>query len=714
VATHVAFLLHMHQPLYVDPERGQALMPWTRLHGARGYLDVARLLDEYGAVAMTINMVPSLVEQLEAVVGGARDTWLDVASRPTGAWTPEERRFLLERFFSVEWSRHVESRPRYRELLEKRGRRIEEVDLAARARTFSDGELRDLTVLFHLAWLGFTAREGNATVAALEAKGRDYSDGDLAAVVGVGLAACARVLPLYRKLAARGQVELSSSPYYHPIVPLLCDTDAARRAQHLLPLPDRFAFPGDARRQIALGRDAHARTFGAAPAGMWPPEGSISPEAVAAYHDEGIAWLASDEGNLWRSLPEGSSRGALYRPYRFEGVDLVFRDREISDRVGFSYAHGDGAAGAADLLARARAGGDAARAAGEGEPLVAVILDGENPWEAYPGSGEPFLRALFEALSRGDGGVRPSAIGHYLRDHPAPAPLARLHSGSWIDSDFHIWIGDPVKNRAWNLLGRARRRLERATAERHVDEAARERALGHLLAAEGSDWFWWFGEPFHTSEKALFDQLFRSHLAAASTALGEPPPEELFEPVASAGARPAVRPPRAFLCPTVDGRVGSYYEWIDAGRYEVPRGAAMAEAPLAAVLHFGFDARTLYLRVDPAEGARARLCAAEVALRLRAPARELALHARPGERSFTVVPPEDGAAAATVGSVGQLACADILEIAIPFAAVPARAGERLELELRLLDSGVTLGRYPRDGFLELVVPDAEFEAAHWL
>ena len=347
--THLAFLLHMHQPHYVEPESGRALLPWVRLHGARAYLDVARLLDEFGDVRMTINFVPSLVEQLEAVSRGARDTWEEIAARPASSWTPDERAFLLERFFSVAWNPNVESRPRYRELLDKRGRRVTPGSIAAAASRFTDGELRDLTVLFHLAWLGFAAREDEPRIAELERKGRGFDEDDLKLVLTVGRRACERVLALYRRLEARGQVELSSSPYYHPIVPLLCDTEAARRARPDLPIPDRFAFPDDGRRQIALGRDEHARAFGHAPIGMWPPEGSISPEAIAAYHAEGIRWLASDEGNLFRSLPAAAAgdRGALYRPWRHGGVDLVFRDRDISDRIGFRYAHGDARAGVA-------------------------------------------------------------------------------------------------------------------------------------------------------------------------------------------------------------------------------------------------------------------------------------------------------------------------------------------------------------------------------
>jgi len=713
--THLAFLLHMHQPLYVDPATGRAAMPWVRLHGARGYLDVAWLLEQHPRVSMTVNFVPSLVEQLRAAADGEIDAYAELALRPS--WSPDERRRLLERFFSVHWARSVETRPRFRELLEKRGRSPSPDELAERARSFTDGELRDLTVLFHLAWIGFAARAADPTVEELEKKGRDFDEADLRAALESIRVACARVLPLWRRLAERGQVELSSSPYYHPIAPLLVDSDCAARAMPGAPLPPRFAFPVDAREQIARARALHEETFGAAPRGMWPPEGSLSPEAVAIYRAEGVAWLATDEGNLWRSLDAveggGQPRGALYQPWRFDGVDLVFRDRELSDRIGFSYAFGEPAASVEDLLGRVRAAASAAPQDGA-PPLVSIILDGENPWEAYAGNGEPFLRALFSSLEEASD-LRAVSIAAHLDEHPSRAALGRLHSGSWIDSDFHIWIADPEKNRAWELLGHARRRLERAI-DAGAPPAAVEKARAHLLAAEGSDWFWWFGEPFHSNEDALFDRLFRAHLAAAWSALGDAVPSELEEPVAGCGGPSrAVREPRGLIRPTVDGRVGSYFEWIDAGRYDVERGSAMAEAPLVTQIHFGFDERNLYVRLDPAPGARDRLRRATVEILLRDDERELVLSAPIDARSLALRERLlDGATSFVErGACGELAFDEIVEASAPFAALRLAPGARAGLAVRLVEDGVQLARHPRESHLPLAVPDDNFAADHW-
>ena len=408
----------------------------------------------------------------------------------------------------------------------------------------------------------------------------------------------------------------------------------------------------------------------------------------------------------------------------------MFRDREISDRIGFAYAFGEARPGVEDLIGRIRhAGrlGAAARADGGEPPLVSVILDGENPWESYPGAGEPFLEGLFTALEQ-DREVGAVAIGQHLAAHPARATLTRLHSGSWIDSDFHIWIADPVKNRAWELLLRARKRWQRAVddagdksrSDAGLSAGRIEEAYGHLLAAEGSDWFWWFGEPFHSAEDATFDRLFRAHLAAAWSALGESVPAELGEPVARGGPSRQAQPPRGLISPTIDGKINRYFDWVDAGRYEVPRGAAMAEGPVFTTLHFGFDERTLYLRLDPAPDARARLRGAALEVTIVDDAREVQLSAPLAAEHFSLRDrgtPDGGDDVARpwrdLGQGGVLGFGEVVELSVPFASLQLAPGARIEFMVQLHQGEVALGRFPRDGRLSLTVPDKNFAADHW-
>jgi alpha-amylase/alpha-mannosidase (GH57 family) len=720
-AGHLSLLLHMHQPDYVDPTSGRAELPWVRLHGARGYLDVARLLDEYEHVRLTVNFVPSLVAQLEEVVAGKKDTWVQVAEKPINEITPEERQFLISRFFSIHWQRAIESRPRYRELLEKRGRTACGEELRRRAADFTNAELRDLTVLFFLSWIGFAAREEDPALEELEARGRDYSLEDLQLVLERQRAACARVRPLYSKLAARGQVELSASPYYHPIIPLLIGTDTARRAQPALPLPEPFAFSEDARMQIEKGIEAHVRAFGERPVGMWPPEGSVSPEAVATFAKARIQWLATDEGILWRSRDRaalGSARGDLYRAYRHGGVDLLFRDRELSDRIGFSYAHGDADGAVRDLLGRAGEAINQSTAGADEAPIVSIFLDGENTWESYPKSGELFLRTLFSAL-RDHPQIESTTLGEHLAGTSSRVELPVLHSGSWIDSDFHIWIGDPVKNRAWELLGRARRRLAQS-AEGALAPAQVEAARAHLLAAEGSDWFWWFGAPFSSAEDELFDRTFRAHLAGAYRALGESVPGDCLRPISDgteAAQASGARPPVALIHPRIsgEGSRGHYYAWQGAGKYDVPRGAAMAGSPYLECIYFGFDLEHLFLRLDPRRDRVSELSSTTMEVEFVTEDRRLILLATPtaNDPQKWELFEEAGEARKALGVGESVAFKRSLELSIPFKKLGVTPRQQVQLAIRLVKDGVALARYPADGQFFLQAPDAAFEAENW-
>ncbi len=713
--THLSFLWHMHQPDYVDPTSGRALLPWVRLHAARAYYDVAALLDEHPHVRLTVNFVPSLVRQLEQVAAGAvEDAWQGVAARPE--WDPADRAFLLQRFFSVHWGRCVETRPRYRELLEKRGRHIPPAalaeTLAARAAEFTTDELRDLTVLFTLAWIGFAARKDAPEVEALEKKARGFDAADLQLLHDLQRRTTQRVLPLYSQLAARGQIELSSSPLCHPIVPLLVDTDHAHRALPQATLPPRFAYPEDGAAQIAAAVERHRATFGQPPIGMWPPEGSVSPEAVALYRQAGVMWLATDEGNLWRSARADGvalQHGDLYRAHAYDGVELVFRDRELSDRIGFTYSGLDASTAVDDLIGRARAAGVSSTAAADRLAIVAVILDGENPWESYPGKGEPFLRRLFTRLAEEEAhGLSTASIGGHLADAPASSTLERLHSGSWIDSDFHIWIADPVKNRAWALLGEARRAWRDARA---VDEAAKQRALDSLWSAEGSDWFWWFGEPFHSSEDALFDGLFRAHLSGVYGALGLAPPVALSRSVDTAAAPNDLTPPWALISPPVhaDGHT-SYYAWQGAGSYTVPRGAVMARAPRTETVWLGFDRARLYVRLDPHPTQGPFPSKSRVELEIKTESGAVRVRGQRG--SWEAFDDSNGQ---LIGTGAPVPAGRTLQIAVPFDVLRLRAGQRFELVVRLACSDGDLAdeRYPLDGSFLVTVPDDQFAREHW-
>jgi alpha-amylase/alpha-mannosidase (GH57 family) len=713
MAVRAVFLWHLHQPEYRDPRTGQPILPWVRQHASRAYNDMAAALERHPQIKAVANWAPSLLVQLEAYAGGTQDVDEQLARKPADALTPEERAHVLRECFSVAWDVWVRPVPRYSELLDKRGTDPRQIDFGERQAAFDAQELRDLQVHFVLAWMGFAARREEPRIAELVAKQRGYSEEEKVFVLDAQRRIASRIVPRWRALADRGQVEITCSPMYHPILPLVIDTESARRAMPTVSLPPRFSHPQDAREQVARGIERARAAFGQRPVGMWPSEGSVSPEVLDLLAASGVRWCATDQGVLERSelelgttLPDGYP--AHYHPY-LAGADhavaMLFRDRELSDRIGFRYAKSDAREAAEDLVSRI--------ADTEEEALVTLALDGENPWEHYPSSGEAFLEALYQRLSAGD--VRTVLPREELRAHPPRARIARLHSGSWIDANFRIWIGHPEDNAAWTLLGEARDALAEAEENGELPRERLEEARGHLLVAEGSDWFWWYGDDFTTENAPEFDALFRRRVAQAWVALGVVPPERLGHPIIaphkdkSAGAAVVVQPSR-LIKPTVDGYGKGYYDWAGAGYYRpgtTSGGAMFRGQGTFSQLWFGFSQTDLYLRLDPAKGAdlsgELRLLVtrggtgAEKSVRLRL---------LPGGAESEAK--DEQGARCGYGRAGT-----VVEMALSRSVLGLVAGERIGLTLRLLREEVEVDRLPRRGEIALAVPDRKFELANW-
>ncbi len=711
----LAFLWHMHQPLYRVPENGEYLLPWVRLHATRAYNDMAWILERHPGIRCTVNFTPVLLEQLDDYAGGrAHDRFHGLTARPPEELDGDERQALLRSFFMVDWETNVRPLPRYWEILQKRGRDVRHADLPRLAASFTDAELGDLQVLFNLAWIGFGALADDEGLRALKEKGRGYGREDVEYLLAAQARIVAGIVPRWRRLAAEGRIELSSTPYHHPILPLVCDTDAARRALPGIPLPPRFAHPDDARWHVREAIASHARRFGAPPAGMWPAEGSVSPEALEILASEGVRWAASDEGVLLHSLPPEATRlRSLYRPWRVTAgggdIAMLFRDRALSDLIGFTYAKAQAREAAEDFTRRLAAIGDAASPDGA---TVGVFLDGENAWEHYPESGHAFLDALYGALEASD---RIETVTMSEAALPASgAPIPRIHTGSWIEASFRIWIGHAEDRQAWTALGRVRDAV--AAAERDGVAAERiERARRHVHAAEGSDWYWWYGEDFTTELAAEFDALFRGHVVQAALAVGAMPPPEALEPIKRLDGPPgadskALREPTVLLTPELDGRETTYFEWQGAGlcRPGQHRGSMYGGAQAFNALRYGFDLESLYLRLDPAESA---VHAAEVGSSVRvgvlAEGRQTAIDVALAPDG-TVRPGQDRGE-----PVGRAVFADVLEIAIPFGALGVRAGAKLALSVHVLRGEVEVERLPRYGYVTLTVPDRDFEGINW-
>jgi alpha-amylase/alpha-mannosidase (GH57 family) len=723
----VCFLWHMHQPYYTDPVSGSASMPWVRVHAAKAYFDMAFLLDRFPRIHSTFNFTPSLLVQLKEIGDGTvKDLFLDHAQRRAADLSPEEQAFLIRHFFSINWATMIRPYPRYHELLVKRGLEIDGQDLQRIARQFTTQELLDLQVWFNLAWFGYGAVQRYPRLGDLRRKNRGFTEEDKEEVLAIQRQTVADIVPMYRRLSDRGQIELTTTPFYHPILPLVIDTEHTRRARPDLPLPSRFRAPEDAEAQLRLAVEYHTSTFGRPPVGLWPSEGSVCPELIPLLRRVGLRWLATDEGVLARSLEASHQpwhrQSQLYRPYRVgpsgEEASIVFRDRDLSDGFGFLYHKTTADIAADDVLRRIK---HTALDAPQEDVLLPIVLDGENPWEHYHGGGEQFLSRLYAALSQGalDEGdsfrVTTAMMSEALAAMPDTPHLSHLHSGSWINQDFKIWIGHAEDNRGWDLVNHTRSRLLEVSANLPLER--RNAAWHELYAAEGSDWFWWYGDDFDTAYKEEFDRLFRTHLRNVWTLAGMEPPALLNVPLCEVRrfqGRDQVSQPLSLLRPTLDGLVTDFFEWRGSGTINPhpPLGAMWKAEGLFTDIRFGFDLEHFYLRLDPDASLKNQHPDLRIECWLQTPVRSYRLEVSlAGADHYVLSERRDGWQA--ISRSERIAWHQVLELAVPFKELQAEQGQALQMTIIVQSNGMEIARYPRHQPVAFAVPGPDFAATVW-
>ncbi len=700
---YVCVLWHMHQPFYKDLISGEYKMPWTRLHAIKDYYGMVQMLDEFPEVHQTFNLVPSLMMQVEEYAAGrAADPFLRLASKPAEELTDADRDFMLRNFVPANPSKIVSRFPRYLEFCD--AWRASDHNTRRALRLFSVQAFRDLQVLSQLAWFDESLFTSDPEVADLVRRGREFTHADQALVATKQAELIAKVLPVYREFARRGQIELSTTPFYHPILPLVCDTQIAEVSHPYVPLPPRFRYPEDARAQLERAREYCREKLGAAPVGLWPSEGSVSDEALGIAAETGFRWAASDNGVLSRTLGRTAGINETYRPYawRRDGRELalVFRDHYLSDLIGFVYQRVGAREAAADFLNRIRENCRGILASGR-DAFVPIILDGENAWEFYDQNGRPFLRELYAGISA-DRGISALTMTEALT-RVEPQPLDRIFPGSWIGANFDVWIGAEEDNKAWESLLRARQTFEEKRG--HVSEDEARLAYEELLISEGSDWCWWYG-PEHASDfRAEFDELYRAHVANVYRALRLEPPEELSRPILKTAAAGIHTPPTGPVRPVIDGVISSYFEWLGAGVYRVDTrsGAMHGKRFLIQELAYGSDGQNLYLRLSFEPAASASLAGMNAHLTLR-PA------GAPALESFVALKFSSGAVECTDARLARHVPADnaaefafqkVLEARLSLAALGVGPGQVLRLQLSFWNQGLPVDAIPQEGWLEI-------------
>lgn len=671
-------------------------MPWVRLHGVKDYLDMAEILKSYPRIKQTFNMVPSLLEQImDYAAGHAFDSSLNLSRKKAATLDEKDKAQIIDKFFQANYDNMISPYPRYKALFDNRKKSSE----------WKEAEWRDLVCLFNLAWID-PSYKNSGRLRDLSEKGSGYTEEDREAILESQTQIISRIVPGLREMMESGQIEISTTPYFHPIMPIVQDSDVARVAMPEVKLPGkRFNHPEDVDRQVAMAVELYSSLFGSNPAGMWPSEGSVSEEIVSSVAKYGIKWMATDEAILKKSL--ALSRGTpgkssaedgseVYSCYRHGGeageILFFFRDHRLSDSIGFIYSSWDAEKAAADFMSKLRKIDEQVAGSKAKDPVVSVILDGENAWEFFKNDGHDFLEALYTEISKADW-LQTSTFSNYLDKGPEIRELKRLFPGSWIDSNFKIWIGHEEDNRAWDLLSRARDELvEFEGAHPDFDKERMRTAWREIYIAEGSDWFWWFGDEHVGPNNDDFDRLYRSHLANVYYMTDREPPAECFTPIRSAYTMRFLTEPIDYISPVIDGKISHYYEWHQAGFFDcLKAGSTMQKASnIVSGIWFGLDPKNMYLRIDPDKTIDpAALAAYDFELEFLIPE----------NKSFLIASRIEGFSEQIKIKYGE-----IIEVAIPLAFIYEKDSPKIVFRILVREGERTVEIWPRGEGLQLHMP----------
>ena len=505
----------MHQPYYKNLLTRESDLPWVRLHGVKDYLDMVQIVEKFPKIKLTFNVVPSLFEQIEDYANaGLSDKYLQLSRKPAEQLTKDDKEFILQNFFSINLDKVISFSPRYYQLYAKRKAKQE----------FNLTDYLDLQVCFNLYWIDPSFRRNIPELKKVAAKERFFTEAEKQIVLEQQLKILREIIPAYKNAQNNQQIEISVTPYYHPILPLLYDTNVAKEANKKTVLPkEEFRYPQDVKYQINSAVEFYKQRFDAAPQGMWPSEEGVSEHIVPYIITSGIKWIVTDEAILFKSLKlKKRDTKLLYQPHllkRKEGeLNIVFRDRNLSDLIGFVY-HGMKEEDAVNNFMSHLENID--KAFKGKDSLVTIALDGENAWEFFRNDGGDFLELLYQRISQADY-VKTTTVSDYLKKNAATNQIKRLSAGSWIYGEFGKWIGNPYKVKAWEWLAQARKAIEKS-------KDPGELAWKQIYILEGSDWFWWAGE----DPDGSFDRLFRLHLTNFYKLINKEPPAYLSTPLVS-------------------------------------------------------------------------------------------------------------------------------------------------------------------------------------
>ncbi|MFH1508526.1 MAG: glycoside hydrolase family 57 protein [Candidatus Omnitrophota bacterium] len=515
---NLAFIFHMHQPYYKNLLTQESGLPWVRLHGTKDYLDMVKILEKYPGIQQTFNLVPSLVEQIEDYgQGKVKDKFLELSRKENVDLNAQEKNFIKDNFFMINRSKVIDMHPRYLELYY----------MKQAGKDFQLKDYLDLVVWFNLSWIDPIFRDSDPGLQKIIQKARFFNEDDKNHVLDAHLKILNSIIPCYKQFVDKGQVEVTVSPYYHPILPLLYNNRIAREANNKTVLPkELFAYPSDAKAQIDMAVEFYHARFGDSLTGMWPSEEAVSEHILPFIIESEVKWIVTDEAILFKSLKaKKRDTRLLYQPYilkREEGeLNIIFRDRNLSDMLGFIYHTWKANDAVTDFMRHLENINSAFK---KEDILVVIAMDGENAWEYYANDGHDFLNLLYQRLMETDF-VKTTTLKKYFENNPKAKKrnIKRLAAGSWIYGEFGKWIGNPHKVKAWEWLAAARKEIKKLEDEGKVIP---DLAWKQMYILEGSDWFWWYGD-----NEASFDYLYRMHLENFYKLIGKAVPEYLHHPL---------------------------------------------------------------------------------------------------------------------------------------------------------------------------------------
>lgn len=601
----------MHQPVYKSDSNGIYLMPWVRLRAIKDYLDMLLVMDKFPKLKLNFNLVPLLVSSIyDYGYNGAHDIFSRLTITPVEELTNDEKEFIINHFFDVNYQNMVLPYEEYKKLYDKRFRAE-----GCNIDDFSPQEYSAIMSWFNLVWFDPMWRERPEIGNLFRKKNEEFTLQDRIKIIELQRDLIREIIPAYKKYQEDGRIEISTSPYFHPILPLLLDMNDAKVANPNADYPDiKSDMTTDARVNVETALETFENVFGKRPAGMWPSEQCISEKTLQLFQDLGIKWTISDEGMLEQVLKKEfvrDFRGYLEDPYdlchsykyKHDGktISLLFRDAVLPNLIGFEYPQHDPIKAANDLYDRIKTKQKKLENSPDKLHLLTIAMDGENCWENYANDGHDFLETLYKLILE-DKNLETVCVSDYvdavnkLDNADTAFIIKNIKPGSWINRDFLLWIGEPTKNLAWTYMDNARNDLIEYQNLNPNDENL-DIAWQELLISQSSDWYWWYGEPNDSGQDDIFDHLFREHLKNVYKAINKPIPTYLETPLAEFIDAHSRFPKDSLKNFTLNGK-NTANKWENAGCIDIPASPTMQEKKFFNKIYFGYDEQNLYMRFD--------------------------------------------------------------------------------------------------------------------